>query len=218
MNIRRLLLATIMGVILILTILPALAQDTGVTVNATTLTRVRSGPGTTYSIVGFLVEGDSFSATGRDSTSNDWLRIDYDGEEGWVAASVVNVDGDPTTLSIVTAASAESVVGNTDATITTEDTVNVRVGPGTTYRVIDQLDSGTTFDVTGRTAISFPLVCRGSSIIDPTEGDSLDNVWLRINLGGFSAWVAYAAVSTDGNICDVDVISSDEAVSTPEGL
>jgi uncharacterized protein YgiM (DUF1202 family) len=158
-----------------------------------------------------LFEGDEAEATGRDSTSNDWLLIDYDGDDGWVATSVVTVEGDPTTLDIVEDSGGEETVGNTDVTATADDAVNVRIGPGTSYIIVGQLDSGDTVDITGRTPIEYPLVCRGSTVIDAATAEAPENLWLRINFNGFDAWVNYAAVDVSGDLCDAEDAEAEDA-------
>lgn len=200
--------------LLLMAVYPALADE--VRVKAYQTTRVRSGPGTDYSIINILLEGDEVTATGRESTANEWLRIDLDGTEGWVAASVVNIDGDPTTLDVVGASNAEATVGQTGVTATIVGAVNVRVGPGTSYRVVTQAEDGTEYDITGRSEIDTPLVCRRNVIIDVTNGDGADDVWLRINFNGFNGWVAYAAVVVAGNLCDVETSTATTADDIPE--
>jgi uncharacterized protein YraI len=195
--------------------LPALADD-GVTVKAYTFTRVRSGPGTTYSVIGFLASGDTVTATGRDSTDNAWLRIDYEDSEGWVAASVVSVSGDPTTLDVVEPSDAQSNTGSSDVTVTTESAVNVRLGPGTSYRVVAQTTEGASYDATGRSAVNDPLQCARGRVFDPVSGDdstALQNVWARINFNGFDGWVSYPNVSISGDFCDLSV---EDATSVPD--
>lgn len=186
------------------------ASASGVSLETYTFTRVRSGPGTTYSVIGVLPPAEQWAISGRSSTSNDWLHIDYNGAEGWVSAGVVTVQGDPTTLDVVSASNAISTVGNSDVTVWVSAGVNVRIGPGNTYPVIGEVgEDNTTFDVTGRTAATYPLICQGSTIRDVTDGDAGDNVWLRINYNGFNAWVAYSVVSVRGNICATSVAGVD---------
>jgi len=53
---------------------------------------VRTGPGIAYPIVGGLSMGDSVEVVGRNVTGN-WLQIDYNGQEGWIAAAYVGLTG-----------------------------------------------------------------------------------------------------------------------------
>lgn len=61
---------------------------------------VRSGPGTNYAISGGLAAGETIIVTGR-SAVGDWLLFDNDGQDGWVFANLVTVDGDIETLFVV---------------------------------------------------------------------------------------------------------------------
>jgi type II secretory pathway pseudopilin PulG len=63
-------------------------------VNMEALLNLRSGPGTYYDTLGVLEEGDPLRVTDRNHTG-DWLRvIAPDGQEGWVAYSVLQVNVD----------------------------------------------------------------------------------------------------------------------------
>lgn len=73
----------------------ALTAGTDLFVSAPQAVNVRSGPGMLYTIVGALNTGDAADVTGRDSVDNDWLQIDFSGQEGWVAFFAVSVTGDP---------------------------------------------------------------------------------------------------------------------------
>ncbi|MFX1476301.1 MAG: SH3 domain-containing protein, partial [Promethearchaeota archaeon] len=60
-------------------------------VNVETL-NLRSGPGVVYDILGVLKQGDPLKVTGR-NLMGDWLKvIAPDGEEGWVAASCLEIN------------------------------------------------------------------------------------------------------------------------------
>lgn len=57
-------------------------------VNIEKLMNVRAGPGTSFRIIGQANGGDEFEITGTDF-SRDWWQIDYNGQTGWVYASLV---------------------------------------------------------------------------------------------------------------------------------
>ncbi|HMN30003.1 MAG TPA: SH3 domain-containing protein, partial [Caldilineaceae bacterium] len=62
---------------------------------------LRSGPGTTFAVVGSAKQGQKFTANGR-NTAGDWYNITLeDGNEAWISAPLVQVDGDATSLAIV---------------------------------------------------------------------------------------------------------------------
>jgi uncharacterized protein YgiM (DUF1202 family) len=211
MNLRKVTLSGLLAALLLLTIglSTALAQET-FTASSIGVTNVRSGPGTTYSVIGRLFAGDSVTVNGRNSTSNTWFRIDYDGTEGWVSASLMSFDGDPTSLDVVGASNAESVTGNTGVTATLTGNANIRFEPSTSSRVIEQGEEGDSYDVTGRTAFGDTIFCRGSQVFDSARGETPSNVWLRINFNGVNAWVNYTVVSVSGNLCDVAVAEADD--------
>jgi glucose/arabinose dehydrogenase len=80
----------------------ALAQDTpstptepavedsveGPTVTTTRTANIRSGPGTSYRILGTERAGATFAVTGVNAAGT-WWRIDYAGAEGWIFANLV---------------------------------------------------------------------------------------------------------------------------------
>ena len=61
---------------------------------------VRGGPGTNYPAFGSLFAGTALTVVGRSSTST-WYVVDYNGRQGWVANSVVNVTGPCASLPFV---------------------------------------------------------------------------------------------------------------------
>jgi hypothetical protein len=58
---------------------------------------VRTGPGTAYPIVGGLSLGDAVKVAGKNAAS-DWLQIDYNGQEGWIAAAYADLTGSLATV------------------------------------------------------------------------------------------------------------------------
>ena len=51
---------------------------------------VRAGPGVNYEVIGVVSEGQSFIITGKNE-QGDWLRFQFEGKEGWVAAYLMDV-------------------------------------------------------------------------------------------------------------------------------
>ncbi len=74
---------------------------TGTVTTPTEALNVRSGPGTTYPVIGTRAPGVAITVTGRDAGS-DWLQIGLAGEGGigWVSAGYVRADGDVALLPI----------------------------------------------------------------------------------------------------------------------
>lgn len=82
------------------TVVPASCSGTAPTANA----RIRSGPGTVYSVVSSAKKCERISVTGRNS-ANDWLQL---ATGGWISrALVVNA---PASLPVVNAPAAPTVV------------------------------------------------------------------------------------------------------------
>lgn len=79
---------------------PAPSVDGGVSGSTVNPINFRNGPGTNFGIVQGLNAGVSFTATGRLS-NNTWVRAVVNGQEGWLFASLVNINGDINSLPIV---------------------------------------------------------------------------------------------------------------------
>jgi hypothetical protein len=78
----------------------ATAEDT-VTVAAYGRVNVRSEPAISGELVGQLEIGDSARATARNNGNNDWLLIENEAIEGWVAFFTVRVQGNLDALPIL---------------------------------------------------------------------------------------------------------------------
>lgn len=53
---------------------------------------VRAGPETNYPVIGAIDGGQAFTPNGR-NRAGDWLRFNWEGEQGWVYASLLIVNG-----------------------------------------------------------------------------------------------------------------------------
>ena len=98
-------------------------------VNTTSL-NFRSGPSTSYSIIGKLSSGTKVEVI---STSNGWSKIKYDGKTGYVSSKYLS--------------SSAPESNNTTTKYVNTSTLNVRSGPSTSYLVIGTLSSGTKIGV-----------------------------------------------------------------------
>lgn len=110
---------------------------TGTIVNTTTL-NVRSAPFTTVSILGTLEVGDTVVITGK--TSNNWYRINFDGQSGYINTVRVKLN----TSYTVEAMDEIGTVYVDDGT-----PLNVRTGPATSYDRLGSLSNGTIVTITG---------------------------------------------------------------------
>lgn len=61
---------------------------------------VRSGPGTSYPVIGKTRASQPYGITGKNADGS-WWQIDFGGKKGWVAASVVTVAGPVETVALV---------------------------------------------------------------------------------------------------------------------
>ena len=94
---------------------------------------VRSGPGTTYSIISYLTQGASVTVSERKTNGSlEWGKI----ANGWICVNYVKFD--QTTGSTTTTqpeASANTVTG----TVNVKEWLRIRSGPGTSYAVAGYL-------------------------------------------------------------------------------
>ena len=100
-------------------------------VTATSL-NVRSGPSTSYSVIGKLSNGSKVEVI---STSNGWSKIKYNNQTGYVSSQYLS-----NTIS-------SSQPSTTTIKYVTATSLNVRSGPSTSYSVIGKLSNGSKVEV-----------------------------------------------------------------------
>ena len=98
-------------------------------VNASSL-NFRSGPSTSYSVIGKLSSGDKVEVI---STSNGWSKIKYDGKTGYVSSKYLSSSAPQSSTTTIKYVNASSL--------------NVRSGPSTNNSVIGKLSSGDKVEV-----------------------------------------------------------------------
>jgi uncharacterized protein YraI len=163
---------------------------------------VRSGPGTQYPVISRLDGGDIVSVTGRNDQESNWLLIEQNGLEGWIAYFTVNVTGDLSALPIVDniealapavslASAAEADNSSSEPQVTAFRAVNVRSAPSASSSRLGTLQPGNSATITGKTA---------------------DTEWLRIDFNGQEAWIAYFVVNVSGDLDLLPVIESPETL------
>ncbi|NLI85377.1 MAG: SH3 domain-containing protein [Propionibacterium sp.] len=118
------------------------------TATATTALNVRSGPGTSYSVISVLSTGESVTTTGDDQ--NGWTPITYKGQDAWVSTQYLSTSGSVDEQE-------EPSSGETETAYTTTD-VNLRTGPGLDYRIVRVLSPNTEVELTGLTENGFSQV------------------------------------------------------------
>jgi len=117
---------------------------------ATVGLNIRSGPSTTTDILGGLFRGQTVTAI---SSSQGWTKISYDGSTAYVASRYLTKGRDlPPPLRI----------GPGSVKVTTT-ALNLRTGPGLSYRVIKVLKGGARVTMTGKTARGWAELVNGRS-------------------------------------------------------
>lgn len=176
------------------------AQDSGVTATTTTATNVRSGPGLQFEVRGVAQPGVDYAVNARNNFSTGrfcvnglsgldmWLRVEFNGFEGWIARCAVQISGSVDSLPVAEA-SAPTLVNYTGFDIEdaqtsidrgaeptgdyvigfTRDRVNVREGASLGSAIVDVAPAGEDVYIIGRTA---------------------DNRWVHVQYEGVSGFVA----------------------------
>lgn len=148
---------------------------------------VRLFPAIGAEVVGFVNAGWTTMADGR-SADNEWVRIDFNGQEGWLGVAVINVFGDmnvlpvadPRTIPYGGFESPRSGPSNATSAITGRlalSGLRLRAGPSTAYPVLANPLRYSVFPLLGRTA---------------------NNAWLQVNFEGTLGWVATQWVEIQG--------------------
>lgn len=148
---------------------------------------VRVAPALGAEILGFVQAGWTAPANGR-SPDNQWVRIDFNGQEGWIGLAVINVFGDLNSLPVADPRSIPYGGFESPRSGTTSATsgingrlalsgLRLRAGPGTAYPVLANPPRYTVFPLLGRTA---------------------NNAWLQVNYNGTLGWLVTQWVEFQG--------------------
>lgn len=108
---------------------------TGKVAEAKTTLNVRTGPGTTYTILGQIRPGARYTVLGQ---SGNWTNIDFNGQSGWVYSPLVTV----TEGTVPVIPPGQGVEATTN--------LNVRSGPGTQHSIIGRIYPGAVYLITGQ--------------------------------------------------------------------
>lgn len=149
---------------------------------------VRLFPEIGAEVIGFVNAGWRAPATAR-SPDNEWVRINFNGEEGWVGFPVINVFGDLNSLPVADPRTipyggfASPRAGLTSATSPVagrlaDSGMRVRAGPSRAYPVLANAPRYTVFPLLGRT---------------------ISNGWVQVNFEGTLGWVAVRYVELLNN-------------------
>ena len=116
--------------------------------------RVRSGPGTTYGILGGLNTGAALTVTGD---AGDWYQVSYGGGTGYVYKTYLQLGGSSSSSS-----DGYTVTAMSDTAATAISAVHMRSGPGTSYASQRVLSPGTGVTITGETENWYRVTYSGS--------------------------------------------------------
>ena len=106
---------------------------------------VRSGAGTSYSVIGSLSNGAKVEIV---ETSGSWYKIKYGSGYGYVSKDYVTVSSSSNSNSGSTSNSGSSTTTTTQSgTIKVSGALNVRSGAGTSYSVIGSLSNGAKVEI-----------------------------------------------------------------------
>ncbi len=103
---------------------------------------VRSGAGTSYSVIGSLSNGAKVEIV---ETSGSWYKIKYGSGYGYVSKDYVTVSS--TSNSNSSSNNNTSTTTTQSGTVKVNDALNVRSGAGTSYSVIGSLSNGTQVEI-----------------------------------------------------------------------
>lgn len=147
------LTATAKLLVCVALVLGLVGTTTAVAAGRATVTEtinVRSGPGTTYRVIGSLEGGRTVTTTG---TSGGWTTIDFSGRTAYVSSRYLRPAAATPAPSAVVSGSVR----------TTSSSVNLRKGGGVSYGVVKVLAQGARVTLTGRTAAGFAEVYAGAT-------------------------------------------------------
>lgn len=139
---------------------PLAVATTGTgTINGTYV-RMRSGPSTSYSILGTYNTGTTMAVTG---TSGDWYEVSYNGTTGYVYSLYLTLDSGTSSSSSSTDSSSFTVTEMSDTAATVTSAVNMRTGPSTSYASLQVLSAGTSVTITGYSGSWYRISYNGST-------------------------------------------------------
>ncbi|MCU0512463.1 MAG: SH3 domain-containing protein [Anaerolineae bacterium] len=172
---------------------------------------IRLTPALGAEVIGTVAAGFTFEIITARSADNEWLRVDYFGDEGWVnlaPLSILNGDvnalpvGDPRTIPYGGFGSPRAgptrQTGPVSAAAT--DGVRLRAGPGRGYPTLANINFNQAVTLTGRTA---------------------SNRWYQVAFEGTLGWASatfFVIRSGDVNALPVDGIVADGPPPSGEGL
>ena len=163
---------------------PGTPTTTQYTVTALVNLNIRQGPGTSYSVVGWLPIYQSARVTAR-NTASSWWQINYGGVTGWVSAYYASLPPG-SNINLIPVVEPGGAPTPTTYTVQARVNLNIRMGPSTAYPVTGWLPIYQSAVVIGRNAA---------------------NSWWRITYGGYSGWISayYAPLPVGANVSQIPI-------------
>jgi len=165
---------------------PTTSSKTGKVNTPGTTLNVRSGAGTTFSIIGSLKHGDTISVTTENSA---WYKVMVLGRVGYVSAAFIVLDNSaqpPATTQ------SKTVYVNTPGAL-----LNVRSGPGTNHAILGTLKHGEKLSVTDENNEWYKLTFSGKT-------GYVSKTWTKAdNPAPATPQTKTVYVNTQGNVLNV---------------
>ncbi|WP_369901792.1 SH3 domain-containing protein [Bacillus manliponensis] len=132
--------------------------------------RVRTNPSTSSSIMGRVYEGQAIQVVG---VENGWLKINHNGQTGYVSSQFVADGGSDANSTPNNNANVQTASGNYTVNVSS---LRVRTGPSTSHTTLGSVRKGQVVQVTGEV-----------------------QDWFKINYGGQTAYISKDYVSKGGS-------------------
>lgn len=139
---------------------------------------VRALPDKTSTILGTLGKGSTATYLGeesRDYRGVIWYKIDYKGNIGWVSSvySELSNSGSPSTSKPSSSSSSSSGNATGQRVTAVDGNLNVRTGPGLSYKDIGTIKEGNSASYLGKSSV-----------------DERGVTWYYVNFNGKKGWVS----------------------------
>ena len=166
-----------------------------VTATANLTMNIRNGPSTNHAVIGYVPGGETVSVVGRADDSQ-WIDINRNGVQGWIAGWLCTIHGDLTSLPVtghtgtamVTGGSAEAMVdAQSSVTAISGYQLNMRASPDLASQTIAQIPANTVLTATGR---------------------DFGFNWLYVSYNGTQGWIARWLVTTTGYVAGLPLVTS----------
>ena len=173
------------------------SEDGAVTVVAYGRVNVRSVPAISGDVVGQLDVGDHAQASARNNDNNDWLLIENETVEGWVAFFTVRVQGNLEALPVlVPDSSGETLI---PPIILLHTRFNARLH--------------TTASLTSPTVVVVPFDSEVTPVARTADGN-----WLLVEYETYSGWGIVELFNVSSDDLETIPVYSDQTAATPAAV